>query len=220
MRTKESANDYRYFPEPDLQPVMVSHQYITAIKALMPELPNDIFKRYTKDYSLSDYDAGNLTDVKEIALYFNELAKHTKNYKAAANWVMGAVKSHLNESALHIDKFELKPERIAELISIIDEGKISNSVASQKVFPAMLKNPEKTPLAIAEELNVIQDSNADALQDHINQAIAMYPDKVTEYKNGKVNLVGLFMGEVMKLSKGKADPKLASKLVKETLDKK
>lgn len=219
LRSKESANDYRYFPEPDLQPVTVSDQYITAVKALMPELPNAIFKRYTAEFKLSEYDAGNLTDIKEIALYFNELVKHTKNYKAAANWMMGAVKSHLNESALHISSFELKPERIAELIAIIDEGKISNSVASQKVFPAMLKSPGKTPLAIAEELNLIQESNTDALQDHVNQAIAMYPDKVTEYKNGKVNLVGLFMGEVMKLSKGKADPKLASRLVKETLDK-
>ncbi|MFL5753483.1 MAG: Asp-tRNA(Asn)/Glu-tRNA(Gln) amidotransferase subunit GatB [Bacteroidia bacterium] len=219
LRSKESANDYRYFPEPDLQPVIVSDQYIAAIKALMPELPNDIFKRYTKDFQLSDYDAGNLTDIKEIALYFNELTQYTKNYKAAANWVMGAVKSYLNENALHIEKFELKPKQLAELIGIIDEGKISNSVASQKVFPALLRSPGKSPLSIAEELNVLQDSNADALQDHVNQALAMYPDKVVEYKNGKVNLVGLFMGEVMKLSKGKADPKLASKLVKETLDK-
>ncbi len=219
LRSKENANDYRYFPEPDLQPVIVSEAYIKTVKADLPALPHELYKHYTSTLGLSAYDAGNLTDLKGIALYFNELITHTTNHKAAANWVMGAVKSYLNENALSIEQFNLKPNRIAELIAIIDEGKISNTVASQKVFPAMLEQPGKSPLKIAEELNLIQESNSDALQDLVNQAIAKYPEKVSEYKNGKVNLVALFMGEVMKLSKGKADPKLASQLVKETLDK-
>jgi aspartyl-tRNA(Asn)/glutamyl-tRNA(Gln) amidotransferase subunit B len=133
--------------------------------------------------------------------------------------MMGAVKSYLNENALTIDRFPLKPERIAELIAIIEEGKISNTVASLQVFPEMVKHPEKTPIEIATGLNVIQESNSDALQELVDKAIAGNPAKVAEYKAGKVNLVGMFMGEVMKLSGGKADPKLASKLVKETLDK-
>lgn len=219
LRSKESANDYRYFPEPDLQPLVLTDSFISSIRENLPELPHELFNRFVKKYGLSEYDAGNLTEQKGIALYFSQLTQVTKNYKAAANWMMGSVKSFLNENALTIDEFPLSPTKIAELIAIIEEGKISNSAASQQVFPAMLKHPEKSPLEISVELNVIQESNSDALQELVNQAISKYPEKVTEYKLGKTNLLSLFMGEVMKLSKGKADPKLASQLVKETLDK-
>jgi aspartyl-tRNA(Asn)/glutamyl-tRNA(Gln) amidotransferase subunit B len=219
LRSKESANDYRYFPEPDLQPIIITDSYIEKQRAALPELPHELYDRFVNKLGLSAYDALNLTDTKGIALYFSELTKKTNNYKSAANWIMGAVKSYLNENAISIEKFKVGPDKIAELISIIDEGKISNTVANLNVFPEMVKHPEKSPLQIASELNLIQESNQDALQELVNQAISKYPEKVTEYKNGKVNLVGLFMGEVMKLSGGKADPKVASKLVKETLDK-
>jgi aspartyl-tRNA(Asn)/glutamyl-tRNA(Gln) amidotransferase subunit B len=220
LRSKEAANDYRYFPEPDLQPVYITEKYINEVRATLPELPNALHKRYVKEFSLSEYDAAVLTDSKEIAFYFNELVKHTKNYKAASNWLTVNIKSYLNENAVHITKFPVKATQIAELISIIDEGKVSHSTASQKIFPELIKNTGKSPLQIAQELNLIQESNTDALQDLVNQVIAKYPEKVIEYKNGKVTLLGLFMGEVMKLSKGKADPKVTSNLVKETLDKK
>jgi len=219
LRSKENANDYRYFPEPDLQPVIITEAYIAKQKAALPELPQELYDRFVNTLKLSDYDASNLTDTKGIALYFSELVKQTKNFKAAANWMMGAVKNYLNENALSIDRFPLNPTKIAELIAIIDEGKVSNTVASSQVFPAMIANPNKSPIQIATELNLIQESNSDALQDLVNQAIAKSPDKVAEYKAGKVSLIGMFMGDVMKLSGGKADPKLASKLVKETLDK-
>ncbi len=219
LRSKEMANDYRYFPEPDLQPVFITEKYINEVKQTLPELPAALHKRYVKEFNLSEYDSAVLTDLKEIALWFNELTKYTKNYKAAANWLMVNVKSYLNENALHIDNFPVTPKQLAELISIIDEGKISHTTAAQKVFPELVKHPSKTPIQIAQELNLIQESNSDALQDFINTVIAKYPEKVIEYKNGKVSLVGLFMGEVMKLSGGKADPKVTSKLVKETLDK-
>ncbi|HWY38002.1 MAG TPA: Asp-tRNA(Asn)/Glu-tRNA(Gln) amidotransferase subunit GatB [Bacteroidia bacterium] len=219
LRSKEAANDYRYFPEPDIQPVYITEKYINEVKQNLPELPNALHKRYVKEFSLSEYDSAVLTDSKEIALYFNELVKHTKNYKAASNWLTVNIKSYLNENAVHIAQFPVKPEQIAGLISIIDEGKISHSSASQKIFPALVAHPEKSPMQIAQELNLIQESNEAALQDLVNQAIAKYPEKVIEYKNGKVTLLGLFMGEVMKLSKGKADPKVTSNLVKETLNK-
>lgn len=219
LRSKEAANDYRYFPEPDLQPVFITEKYINEVKQTLPELPNALHKRYVKEFSLSEYDAAVLTDSKEIALYFNELVKHTKNYKAASNWLTVNIKSYLNENAVHISQFPVDGKKIAGLIAIIDEGKVSHSSASQKIFPELVNNPNKSPLQIAQELNLIQESNTDALQDLVNQAIAKYPEKVLEYKNGKVTLLGLFMGEVMKLSKGKADPKVTSSLVKETLDK-
>jgi aspartyl-tRNA(Asn)/glutamyl-tRNA(Gln) amidotransferase subunit B len=219
LRSKEAANDYRYFPEPDLQPVYITEKYIAEVRQTLPELPNALHKRYVKEFSLSEYDAAVLTDNKEIANYFNELVKHTKNYKAASNWLTVNIKSYLNENAVHITKFPVSAKQIAELISIIDEGKISHSSASQKIFPELVKNSNKSPLQIAQDLNLIQESNTDALQDLVNQVIAKYPEKVLEYKSGKVTLLGLFMGEVMKLSKGKADPKVTSALVKETLDK-
>lgn len=219
LRSKENANDYRYFPEPDLQPVMITEEYIAKQKATLPELPQELYDRFVNTLKLTDYDATNLTDTKGIALYFSELVKQTKNYKAAANWMMGSIKSYLNENALTIDRFTLSPVKIAELIAIIDEGKISNTVASSQVFPAMVASPDKSPLQIATEMNLIQESNSDALQLLVDQAIAKSPEKVAEYKAGKVSLIGMFMGDVMKLSGGKADPKMASKLVKETLDK-
>lgn len=154
-----------------------------------------------------------------MAEFFEGVLQHTNNTKAAANWVMVQVKGYLNENAIDIADFNLQPKQIAELILLIDDGKISNSVATQKVFGALIQEPTQTALQIAESLNLIQESNSDDLQQWIDEAIAKFPDKVVEYKAGKVSLVGLFMGEVMKLSKGKADPKVASQMVKDTLDK-
>ena len=218
MRSKEMANDYRYFPEPDLQPVIVSEEYINDVKKSLPALPNQLYRKYIETIGLSAYDAGVITENKQIALYFEELIKYTKNYKAAANWLMGAIKSYLNENAITIEKFTLTPEKIAQLIELIDKGKISNTVASNNIFPLMIGNPLKTPIQIAEENNLVQESDDKLLNDYIKLAIAKYPEKVSEYKNGKVSLLGLFMGEVMKLSKGKADPKIASQLMKKALD--
>jgi len=236
LRSKEFAHDYRYFQEPDLQPVLVEQNYIEEIKNTLPPLPDALFKKYTQEFGLSEYDAGVLTDTKEIALYFEKLITHLSptlspgegvlppagkegHYKAACNWMMGSVKSYLNENAVEIEQFPLSPEKIVELIKIVEEGKVSHSVASQKIFPALLADPKKSPMKIAEEMNLVQESNSDSLKEFAMQAIAKFPDKVAEYKNGKVGLIGLFMGEVMKLSKGKADPKIANQIVKEILDK-
>ena len=219
LRSKENANDYRYFPEPDLQPILVSQDYINTIKAQMPELPSELFNKFTKEFGLSEYDAYNLTDLKSLALYFNELVSYTKNYKAAANWMMGSIKSYLNENAIDIEKFHITAKTIADLISLIDNGKISNAAATQKLFPELMLNSTESPLSIAQRLDILQSNDTGALQELVNQALAKYPEKITEYKNGKTNLLGLFVGEVMKLGKGKADPKMANQLVKEALEK-
>lgn len=218
MRSKELANDYRYFPEPDLQPVIVSQEYIEKVKSTLPPLPNDLFRKYIS-LGLSAYDAGVLTDSKEIALFFEEIIAETKNTKAASNWLTVQVKSYLNDNALHISDFKLTPKRIAELVDFIDSGKVSHTIATQKIFPKMLEEPGKSAAQIAEENNWIQESDSGALTEFVKQAIAKYPEKVVEYKNGKVSLLGLFMGEVMKLSKGKADPKITTELVKQELEK-
>jgi aspartyl-tRNA(Asn)/glutamyl-tRNA(Gln) amidotransferase subunit B len=218
LRSKEAANDYRYFPEPDLQPVIVTEKEIAKVKAELPPLPAELLEKYTAKLGLSAYDAGVLTDAKEIALFFEDLLKHTANAKAAANWVMGPVKSFLNENALHVSQLPVSTERIGELIGLIDSGKVSFAVASQRIFPLLAKSPGKTPLQIAEENNLVQESDSDALLAMVREAVSKNPAKVAEYKAGKTGLLGMFMGEVMKLSKGKADPKIANDLLKKVLD--
>lgn len=217
LRSKEMANDYRYFPEPDLQPVIISQEYIAEVKSKLPPLPQELFKKYIT-LGLSEYDAGVLTDTKEIALYFEELITKTKNAKAASNWLTVQIKGYLNDNALHISDFKIPPAHIAELVDLIDSGKVSHSLATQKIFPKLLEGEERSALKIAEENNWIQESDSNTLTEIVKQAIAKYPEKVIEYKNGKTTLLGLFMGEVMKLSKGKADPKIATGIVKEMLD--
>ncbi len=218
MRHKEEANDYRYFPEPDLQPVIVTKNYINEVRKTLPPLPNELFERFTTEFGLSEYDANILIDEKGIALYFNELCEYTKNYKSAANFVNGNVKSYLNKNAVTIADLSINPEQLASLITIIDDGKVSNTVASSKVFTAML-NSNDTADKIATKNNWIQERDSDALGDYIKQTIAKYPEKVAEYKEGKKGLISLFMGEVMKLSKGQADPKLANQLLRTELEK-
>ena len=218
MRSKEDANDYRYFPEPDLQPVLVTEEYIETIKKSLPPLPKELFRKFTNEYGLSEYDTNVIIEEKDIALYFNELCQYTKNYKAAANFVNGSVKSYLNENAIEMSQFSISTKRLAQLIQLVDDGKVSNSVATQKIFGELIGNNISAE-EIAKKNNWIQESNTDALQSFVEEAIAKYPEKVLEYKAGKKGLIGLFMGEVMKLSRGKADPKIANQLVREALEK-
>ena len=184
----------------------------------MPALPNELHKKFTKDFGLNEYDAGVLTESKPVALYFNELTSYTKNYKAASNWVTGDIKSYLNEFAIHMEDFPVKPKTMADLIALIDDGKVSHSAVSQKLFPELCKTPEKAPLEIAKSLDLIQESDSGQMEEWVDAALAAYPDKVEEYRGGKKGVLGLFMGQVMKLSKGKADPKLASQLVRQKLE--
>lgn len=219
MRSKEAANDYRYFPEPDLQPIYVGKEQVEVVKNEMPPLPRELFLKYTKELGLSDYDAYVLTDSKEIALYYEEVIAHTKNYKAAANWIMGDVKSYINHRGLEITDFPVEPKQIAALIQLIEDGKISTSVASQKVFPELTENPSEPPLSIAERLNVIQDSNEDSIKEYILKVIELNPNEVERYRNGEKQLTGFFMGQLMKVSQGKAHPKQANQLMRELLEK-
>lgn len=219
MRSKEAANDYRYFPEPDLQPIYVGKEQIEVVRTEMPPLPRQLFAKYTTELGLSEYDASILTDTKEVALYFEDVIAHTKNYKMAANWVMGDVKSYINHRGLEIGEFPVAAAQIAKLIQLIEEGKVSNSVASQKIFPELTENPTEEPMKIAERLNVIQDSNEDSIKEYILKVIELNPNEVARYKNGEKQLTGFFMGQLMKVSQGKADPKQANQLMRELLEK-
>jgi len=218
MRTKEELNDYRYFPDPDLSPLEVSETWLAEIKASLPALPRDLYEKYVHKFHLPEYDAHVITDSKDIALYFEEVCKLTKNYKAASNWIMGPVKFYLNELSLSADEFPVSPAILVELMNLVEANKVSFSIASQRVFPELLKNPSKSALEVAQQLNVIQDSNQDSILPIIDEVLKEFPLKVGEYKSGKKGILGMFMGEVMKRSKGKADPKVANELIIKKLE--
>tara|TARA_B100000902_G_scaffold344206_1_gene349446 strand:- start:21088 stop:22536 length:1449 start_codon:yes stop_codon:yes gene_type:complete len=218
MRHKEKANDYRYFPEPDLQPIIINQEYISKVKNSLPLLPKELFNKFTSEFGLSKYDTDILIEEKELALYYLEIVKFNKNYKSIANIVNGPIKAHLNELGEKIENFSISAKRIAELIQLIDDGKISNSIATSNIFTEMLKS-NKSPLEIAQKHNLIQESNTDYINNIVEESLKKYPEKVKEYKSGKKGLIGLFMGEIMKISKGKADPKLANKILIKELEK-
>ncbi|ELR73809.1 Aspartyl-tRNA(Asn) amidotransferase subunit B [Fulvivirga imtechensis AK7] len=218
MRTKEELNDYRYFPDPDLSPLHVSEEWLKAIEESMPSLPRELFEKYVREYDLPEYDAQVLTDTREIALYFEGLCSKTTNYKAASNWIMGPVKSYLNEASMHINDFPMTTSMLAELIELVDSNKVSYTTASQRLFHEMLRQSgNRSVLKVAEELNLVQDSDSDAIGALADEILAEFPDKVVAYQKGHKGLLGMFMGELMKRSNGKADPKVANELLRKKL---
>lgn len=218
MRSKEAANDYRYFPEPDLQPLFVDQPQIDAVKNEMPALPRELYLKYTEEFGLSEYDATNLVDNKYIALYFEEVLVSTKHIKTAANFLMGEVKGYLNQRAIEITEFPLKPVVIAELVNLIEGGKVSYSIASNKVFPALFEHSNITVLEVATLLNVIQDSDEGSIANYVKQVLESNPTEVQRYIAGEKQLVGFLMGQLMKVSQGKADPKQANPMLRKMLD--
>jgi len=213
LRVKEDANDYRYFADPDLTPFQVSVALLSELKSQIPALPEQRVIHYCNVLHLTEYDARTLTDEKEQADYFELLIQETGNYKSAANWILGPVKSHLNEKGTGFGTFAVTPAAIAGLIKMIDEGNLNFSTASTRIFPVLVNAPEKSPQAIATELNLVQDSDEINVAAWVETVLNNMPDKVTEYRKGKKGLIGLFVGEVKKLSKGKADPKLTNEIL-------
>ncbi len=217
LRIKEDANDYRYFTEPVLAPVRLSPSWIEGNRASLPELPRARKARYRSELGLSDYDAELLTDGLGVAAYFDSLLAAGAGAKTAANWINGPVAGWLNERALTIDALPLPASRLAALIALIESSTVSHS-AAQQIFLRMASEPEANPLQLAEELGLMQQSDAHALQGIVDEVLADWPDKVAEYQSGKKGLIGLFMGEVMKRSRGSADPKIATELLRRQLD--
>ncbi|MEC5148118.1 Asp-tRNA(Asn)/Glu-tRNA(Gln) amidotransferase subunit GatB [Chitinophaga sp. 212800010-3] len=216
LRSKEEANDYRYFPEPDLAPFRLSDEFIDGIRATLPALPEELVRKYTTEFGLPEYDARVICDDKSTSDYYESLVAQTSQYKAAANWLLGPVKSWLNEHSADISRFPVTPAALAKLIALVDAGKVSFSIASSRILPEMMQSSAE-PLEIATSLNLLQDHNADHISPLIDEVLAKYPDKVAEFKGGKKGLMSLFVGEVMKLSKGKADPRLTNELLAEKL---
>ncbi len=217
LRSKEDAHDYRYFPDPDLPPVVLSKQKVEEIRASLPALPWTIKEELKSKYQLSAYNAELLSAEPEPAHFFLALAQETSAYKAASNLVINKVMPWAKENEASLADLPLTANSLAEFVELIEAGKVSNSVAYQELFPAMIAEPETAPEKLATDNGWIQSDDADELGQWVDAAIAAFPDKVKAYQNGKKGLIGLFMGEVMKLSKGKADPKMANQLLRERL---
>ncbi|MDJ0366671.1 Asp-tRNA(Asn)/Glu-tRNA(Gln) amidotransferase subunit GatB [Hymenobacter sp. H14-R3] len=220
QRSKETLNDYRYFPEPDLPPLLIDDAWLHRVQAELPALPQQLYARFTGELGLSDYDANVLIDQKEVAQYFDDLARllPPASAKAAANWIMGPIKSYLNERALEINDFPLDPGQLAGIIELIEADKINYSVASKQLFPYLLEHPQANATGAADELGLLTKADAGELEALVQQVLAANPAKVAEYRAGKKSLTGMFMGELMKLTGGKADPKLANQLLRKGLD--
>jgi len=218
MRTKEELNDYRYFPEPDLSPIHVTEAWLHEITDTQPTLPAQFREKFQTEFGLSLYDAEVLTDKKELAYFFDTFCEHTKNYKAAANWTMGPIKSYLNEHGKEIDQLEIGVSRLAEIIDLVDQNTVSFSAASQQLLPYMFEHPQVAAADAAKTLNILQESDSGSIQPIIDEVISENPEKVKAYKNGKKGLIGMFMGEVMKKTQGKVDPKVANKLLRDSLE--
>ncbi|RYG06060.1 MAG: Asp-tRNA(Asn)/Glu-tRNA(Gln) amidotransferase GatCAB subunit B, partial [Chitinophagaceae bacterium] len=213
LRVKEDANDYRYFADPDLTPFEVTEALLDDLKSQIPALPEQRVLHYCNELNLTEYDARTLTDEKEQADYFELLIRETGNYKSAANWMLGPVKSHLNEKGLTFENFNISPKAIAEVIDLIDKGKLNFSIASTRIFPVLVNDPAKSAVEIAADLNLVQDSDEGNVAAWVEEVLNKMPDKVSEYRKGKKGLIGLFVGEVKKISRGKADPKLTNDIL-------
>ena len=218
LRTKEDAEDYRYFPEPDLPPFIITQTYIDDIKSKMPALPNQVKSKYINEFGLSAYDASVICSDKEDVLFFESVIKYSQDFKAVANWMLGPLKYYCNENGIGFSTFPLSHELIADLITLTSSGKLSFNNASGKVLQALITNPNQTADEAATALNLIQESDSSELMRWIEQVINDMPEKVKEYKSGKKGLIGLFSGEVKKRSKGKADMQLVNQLIQEKLN--
>lgn len=217
LREKEEANDYRYFPDPDLPPIILTKEKIADIRNSLPLLPNEWHAVLQHNYQLNEYDASQLCEEKSIAEFFEATANVCPQYKMIANWILGPVKQLMNEQQKTIAELGLSPGNLAEMIQLIESGKINFSTAASKLLPAILHN-ESDPEQLANSLNLLQTSNTAELEEWVNKAIEMMPDKVQAYQKGKKGLIGLFVGEVKKLSKGKADPKIVTQLLEQKLN--
>lgn len=218
IRQKEDANDYRYFPEPDLPPIILSIEEVQKMREELPILPRQMENIFINQYGLSDYDVKILTAEPEAAHFFNKFCQVTSFYKAAANLTINKILPHCQENHLNLEDFNIEIQRFVQLIELIEDGKISHSVAYQQLFPALLENRNIAPFDLAKSMNIIQESDVHFLEKAVKEVLAENPLKVVEYRKGKKGLLALFMGQVMRKTGGKADPKITGELLNKFLN--
>jgi aspartyl-tRNA(Asn)/glutamyl-tRNA(Gln) amidotransferase subunit B len=210
IRTKEDEDDYRYFPEPDLPPFFITEEMTKPIAAIKEDLKTA--------YNLPEYDASQLANDNELVSYFENIIRETKNYKAAANWTIGPVKNYMATEELSIDEFMVPPGAVATLIQLIDDGNINFGIASQKIFPELIKNPGLDIDSYIRENSLQVETSSSQIDLLMQSALEKHAQKITEYKKGKKGLLSLFVGEVMKLSGGKVDAKIVTEKIIEKLN--
>lgn len=215
MRTKEEANDYRYFPDPNLLPIVVTDEMIDNVREIFPELPEALVARLVSEFGLSEYDASVLIQSRAMCDYFGAMVTLGSEPKMTANWLLGEVSATLNQKGLLIDEFSVNAEQLAGLLARIQDKTISNSIA-KKVFEAMVESGE-TADAIIESQGLKQVTDTGAIEGWVNEVIEKNPKQVEQYKGGQTKLLGFFVGQVMKLSQGKADPAVINELVADKL---
>ncbi len=218
MRSKEGSSDYRYFPEPDLGPIEVSPEQLAAWKAELPELPYQKRQRYENELGLSAYDARVLTDDRAMAEYFEATVAAGAPAKPAANWLMGDISAYLNSNSnVSITSLPLKPSELAELTNLIESGTISNKIAKD-ILPELLEKGG-SPKALVEAKGLLQISDTSVIETAIAEVLAAHPKELEQYRNGKTKMLGFFVGQVMKKTGGRADPKLTNQLLAQKLNK-
>jgi aspartyl-tRNA(Asn)/glutamyl-tRNA(Gln) amidotransferase subunit B len=220
IRTKEDAEDYRYFPEPDLAPFQFSEEFIEQIKSQLPELPDAKQSRYTAAFNLSEYDAIQLTEDFELNELFEVLAEGTAHRKTLVNFLIGPVRSYLNSQNKPWSSLAITKSQWYGLLDLVAGGQLSFSLAVQKILPPLLSNTEIDPVQLATSMNLLQDAGETEIEQWVNEVIMAMPDKVEAYRKGKKGLIGLFVGEVKRISKGKADPKRSTELLNKVLNEK
>ena len=219
QREKEHAHDYRYFPEPDLPPVLISDAQLAQIKADMPALPADYLLQFTQTHQLPVYDAGVLTQERTVAQWFAQVVEGASPAvaKGLANLTINKLLPWTVETGHSLQQLTVPTQYWTIFVQLIESGKISASTAYQKLFTAVLEQPNTPPDVLAQNLNLLQSADADFLESIVNEVIARFPDKVIEYQKGKKGLIGMFMGEIMKAAKGKAEPKATQALLEQKL---
>lgn len=216
MRSKEDAHDYRYFPEPDLLPVEVSTEFVEKVRQTIPELPRERALRFQSEYSLPEYDALILTSERELADYFEDVAKKSNNAKAASNWIMGELMRELNDAELSYSAIPVSAENLAKLIQLIDNKTISGKIA-KKVFLEIWQK-DQDPEDVVKAQGLVQITDESAIEKIIDEIISSNAGQVEQYRSGKTKLFGFFVGQAMKATKGQASPEVVNKLLKQKLD--
>jgi aspartyl-tRNA(Asn)/glutamyl-tRNA(Gln) amidotransferase subunit B len=216
MRSKEEAHDYRYFPEPDLFPVFLNSEWKSELEELLPELPDKRKERFIENFHLPQYDAEILTQSKQLANYYESVVKFTDDYKSASNWIMGDVLKILNDKKIDIKDIPLSPNNLGSLINLINEGTISGKIA-KKIFPVMIEE-KKQPIEIVKEKNLFQIKDETELEKIIDEIIAKNTSEIQQYFDGKEKVFGFFVGQVMKRTKGKANPKSVNEILRKKLN--
>lgn len=219
MRSKETLNDYRYFPEPDISPVMIDSAWFNQLKAEMPPLPDQVKSQLINDFGLPEYDASVISEDRDFAAFYFKNAQLTKEWKLLSNWMMGGIKSYMNEQNCTISMFPIKSENLVALIDAIAQGKISHS-AGQQVFNYLLKSPHESVSRVISQLNLHKEDDQETLESVVELVLSEMPDKVKEFHQGKKGLSSLFIGQVMKKTGGKADPQLTAKILAKSLEEK